>query len=199
MAAVTQVLPHPKSDGWRRVITDTEEFICFSGKAADALTIGQPLPLGTEYEEPKFEGAKRAIKLPRDKNASQAAFRNTKEGLLYEQERMDRRTALMQAVAALATPEIGEKVSTAALLVLADNMYGWLREPSAVAGGAGETTSVREGAAADEQASGAVAHGEGARAPGVCTHEDTSPLKPDNSAMPAGKVRCLACGVAIAA
>jgi hypothetical protein len=70
---------------------------------------------------------------------------------------------------------------------------------SAVAGGAGETTSVREGAAADEQASGAVAHGEGARAPGVCTHEDTSPLKPDNSAMPAGKVRCLACGVAIAA
>jgi hypothetical protein len=103
------------------------------------------------------------------------------------------------AVAALATPEIGEKVSTAALLVLADNMYGWLREPSAVAGGAGETTSVREGAAADEQASGAVAHGEGARAPGVCTHEDTSPLKPDNSAMPAGKVRCLACGVAIAA
>jgi hypothetical protein len=207
MAAVTQVLPHPKSDGWRRVITDEEEFICFSAKAADALTIGQPLPQGTEYEEPKFEGAKRAIKLPRDKNAPQAAFRNTKDGQLYEQERMDRRTALMQAVQRHGQDDADDSL----VLLGAEVYYTWLRQTagvgvtappapgsqSAVAGGAGETTSVREGAAADEQASGAVAHGEGARAPGACNHKDTSPLKLDGKPTPKGYVRCLKCNAGV--
>jgi hypothetical protein len=68
---------------------------------------------------------------------------------------------------------------------------------SAVAGGAGEKPSVREGAAADEQASGAVAHGEGARAPGACNHKDTSPLKLDGKPTPKGYVRCLKCNAGV--
>jgi hypothetical protein len=65
---------------------------------------------------------------------------------------------------------------------------------SAVAGGAGETTSVREGAAADEQASGVA---EGSGAPGVCTHSETSPLKLDGKPTPKGYVRCLKCNAGV--
>jgi hypothetical protein len=68
---------------------------------------------------------------------------------------------------------------------------------SAVAGGAGEKPSVREGAAADEQASGQGAVGEDATSPGACNHEDTSPLKLDGKPTPRGYVRCLACNAGV--
>src|SRR5512143_1696835 len=48
------------------------------------------------------------------------AYRNSKEGQAYEQERMDRRTALMQAVAATDIPS--------RILDLANDYYAWLRE-----------------------------------------------------------------------
>jgi hypothetical protein len=47
-----------------------------------------------------------------------AAWRNTEPGAKYEQERMDRRTALMQAVA------VGSGITTE----LAEKFYQWLRE-----------------------------------------------------------------------
>jgi hypothetical protein len=50
--------------------------------------------------------------------AAPAAWRNTEAGAKYEQERMDRRTALMQAVA------IGSGITTE----LAEKFYQWLRE-----------------------------------------------------------------------
>jgi hypothetical protein len=56
-----------------------------------------------------------------------AAFRNTKEGQAIEQERMDRRTALMQAVALVnAEPEeVREEWKP-----VAEEFYEWLRETS---------------------------------------------------------------------
>jgi hypothetical protein len=55
-----------------------------------------------------------------------AAFRNSKEGQFYEQERMDRRTALMQAVEFAAKDH--EDIYS-----LADGFYNWLRQTSGVA------------------------------------------------------------------
>jgi hypothetical protein len=50
--------------------------------------------------------------------AAPAAWRNTETGAKYEQERMDRRTALMQAVAGKPDSVLG----------LAETFYQWLRE-----------------------------------------------------------------------
>jgi len=72
------------------------------GPALSAVFAWKP---GEEHEIETFETAegKSRFRLPREpgqrRGGFEAAFRNTKEGQEYEQKRMDRRTALMQAVA----------------------------------------------------------------------------------------------------
>jgi len=56
------------------------------------------------------------------RGGGQAAYANTAEGLAYEQERMDRRTAIMQAVA------MRSEGKEHLLLDNADKIYDWLRK-----------------------------------------------------------------------
>lgn len=116
-----------------------ERAICFLGSEADKLVPG-PLPDGWSVK-PSDKGP--VVEAPRRGGGGgggggfAAAYRNTKEGHYYEQERMDRRTALMQAVALgttagiqVATAGGGVKPETRAATVLeaAELMYGWLRK-----------------------------------------------------------------------
>jgi hypothetical protein len=96
------------------------------------------------------------------------AYANTREGLLYEQERMDRRTALMQAV------QLKGEQWNEDMLKTADRFYQWLRAtsnapavtstaPETAANGAGVPATVRQsnGAAEGKLEPGAIYEGEG--------------------------------------
>lgn len=166
------------------------------------LEIGKALPQGWEIATSK--NGKPYIKVPKSGKGQQpTAYRNTKDGQAYEQERMDRRTALMQAVALAADDDPTDTVVTTA-----DRLYTWLRQTSG-AGVAGEVTPapVTQSVPVTDKAGGVqpVAFGEGG--PGSpptgdkkdCPHEHRSPLKPDGSAMPAGRERCIDCGLRLEA
>ncbi len=90
--------------------------------------VGKPIP--SDWIQKQGDYGPQAFP-PREKKGGggfgAAAFRNTKEGQAYDQERMDRRTALMQAVA-IRGPEQAE------WSVTADRMYTWLRAPLETAG-----------------------------------------------------------------
>jgi hypothetical protein len=159
--------PHPKNAEWRVVTIgtlvevgrgetipgETKDYIVFAGKLADGLELGKPLPEGTTEEPPKFEGAMPSLKLPRPGGGGQASWRNTKEGAEYEsesirrhqeieEERRDRRTALMQAVIKFTSDDQleGADLYPSSLLKCADEFYAWLRE--SVSGGPSAKTSV---------------------------------------------------------
>lgn len=88
---------------------------------ADEL-VGKPIP--GDWTQKQGEYGPQAFP-PRERKGGfggggAAAWRNTKEGAAAEQERMDRRTALMQAVART-------EGATEIVLDQADKMYAWLR------------------------------------------------------------------------
>jgi hypothetical protein len=87
-------------------------------KAKDVLKVGQPLPADWTLKDGEY-GPQAFPPRPKGEGPK-TAWRNTKEGAEYEQERMDRRTALMQAVA------VGSGIPTE----LADKFYTWLRKTS---------------------------------------------------------------------
>lgn len=137
---VVKVEPHSEAKPeWRKVTVGDKTYICFSAALADALKVGEPLPEGATFEPPKFEGALERLNLPRQQKFSGgggfAAWRNTKEGQAYEQERMDRRTALMQAVA----------VNSGIPTELATKFYAWLRETAHEPRAAGTASEVQGG------------------------------------------------------
>jgi hypothetical protein len=87
------------------------------------------------------DGEKRPLKVKLPQPAGfggggggQPAFRNTKEGQAVEQERMDRRTALMQAIAFAIPPTGYVGVQQPDPLVQAQRFYTWLRATSGEAG-----------------------------------------------------------------
>jgi len=171
---------------------------------ADPL-VGKPIPSDWTMKEGQY--GPQAFP-PRPKGGgggAPAAYRNTKEGHFYEQERMDRRTAAMQATV---DGEFHPGV--------ADLIYDWLRRtsgspplPGLSQTGDGVSTAPSPPPFRDEGRgktqdqvpdSGKVQAPPGERdsvAPGACEHEHTSPLKPDGSALPAGKLRCLDCSTVI--
>ena len=151
-----------------------------------------------------------------------SAWRNTKEGFLAEQQgrlawqrededRKDRRTALMQAVALAG--QLG--LDTAGLLYLEDVVatsnafYAWLRktsgsptraasaEPPSGPGGPDPTSSPSLAPlSGDENATGGGSVlGKGAAAP--CSHSKVSDLKPDGKPLPKGRLRCDDCGTVL--
>lgn len=131
-----------------------------------------------------------------------AAFRNTKEGQAIEQERMDRRTALMQAVAAL-----GDAARVESALGLAEAYYTWLREPTGTAGTApavpsgtpvvhtqpmSSTAAVgMRGATGREQ--GEVSDSSEAVAASSCSHNNPAFVYPNGRQVPDGKFYCPDC------
>jgi hypothetical protein len=77
--------------------------------------IGKPIP--GDWTQREGDYGPQALP-PKDKKGAPApAYRNTKEGQAYEQRMMNRRTALMQAVA----------MSPGDALFLADTFYEWLQ------------------------------------------------------------------------
>jgi len=103
--------------------TGQREVPCYSPLGKD-LKEDAPLPEGWEVKTSK--AGKLYLATPRLTSGGgrsgatglSTAWRNTEAGAKYEQERMDRRTALMQAVA------IGSGITTE----LAEKFYQWLRE-----------------------------------------------------------------------
>jgi hypothetical protein len=111
------------------------EVPCYDPRGKD-LKEDAPLPEGWEVKTSK--AGKLYLAAPRQSSgggvrgtgpnpASLAAWRNTEAGAKYEQERMDRRTALMQAVQVWT--ERGERVEPNYYYTdLARDFYAWLRE-----------------------------------------------------------------------
>lgn len=86
-----------------------------------ALEVGKPLPDGWTISEGDY--GPRA--LPPKKQGAPTAFRNTREGFLMEQDFMNRRTALMQAVTA--RPNYDPHIGT---VKIANDFYAWLSKKS---------------------------------------------------------------------
>jgi hypothetical protein len=205
-----------EKDGKVRYYVDFEDgssAVCFSEKAKD-LEVGKQLPEGWELDPPKQEGWKPMLKAPKAQRGfggggGMAAFRNTKEGQAIEQQHMDRRTALMQAVALVVSDKTDLYWSDCA-----NKMYEWIRSGSPLSGqgeGAGgprlesprpsprtpapqPSPVAAEGASSTGAAQGELPVGEGEAPAGSCTHS-WSPLKPDGSGLPAGFGRCIHCGL----
>jgi hypothetical protein len=124
--------------------TGQREVPCYSPLGKD-LKEDAPLPEGWEVKTSK--AGKPYLAAPRltsggggggqtgsrFSSGAPAAWRNTEAGAKYEQERMDRRTALMQAIAA---SEARENPRLSDLAAVADHFYTWLRQT--VDGGGGQ-------------------------------------------------------------
>ena len=138
MATVTEV--QAKGDKAAILVMDDGSRVWTPEKdKADAL-VGKPIP--GDWTQKEGDYGPQAFP-PREKKGfggggGAAAYRNTKEGQAYEQERMDRRTALMQAV--YACGEGAYAKGTADWSSLADGFYTWLRK-TAGGGGIGEVRS----------------------------------------------------------
>jgi hypothetical protein len=94
-------------------------------------------PAGSEQEIEPYttKSGKQAFRLPGGGGGGRgggggfaAAYRNTAEGHAAEQERMDRRTALMQATAIFQTTMQTSAKTDGSVQNIADGMYEWLRK-----------------------------------------------------------------------
>lgn len=191
MSTIASVKPNPNKPetGFVKFDDGTEAWTPEVVKV-EAL-IGKPVPDGWTLRE--GDRGKQLLP-PREKKGGgggfSAAFRNTEAGQRVEQDQMNRRTALMQAVTV--------SIDQGAVLKLADDYYAWLSRPSVTsdrpkpvspsnppglsAGGTGTTSADSEGEAAatarqggeSPQRSDAIApvHGDTAgSSPGEHTHE----------------------------
>lgn len=177
---------------WVTIEGREKDVPCYDERAKDLA--GKPIPEGWEVKQSKagkdYLAPPRASRGGGSGGGGFAAYRNTKEGQHYEQERMDRRTAAMQAMAGKDTFD----------LYLAEQIYSWLR---ASEGAAEVTTSVTTSRKAGtdnpvravtvEQGPG---EGTGEGAPsGSCSHPETSDTTPDKKRLlPGGRRRCIDCG-----
>ncbi len=151
--------------------------------------IGKPLPSDWTLKDGPY--GKQALPPKDGKGTAKAAYANTKEGMAYVQERMDRRTALMQAVL-VRGPEQAEWDVTA------ERMFKWLRstveEPKVDTQSRAKPSVAPEHAATDAEWGAKPGNGEVAgKAP--CSHPENSNLKPDGSDLPDGFIRCTTCGL----
>ncbi len=105
MIEIVRITPHHRNDRWRTIefLEDGEpkKGFSFKGQEADTLKPG-PLPDGWStkpgnYGDTVFEPPAGASSGGRAFGGGAAAFRNTEAGFKAEQDRMDRRTAVMSA------------------------------------------------------------------------------------------------------
>jgi hypothetical protein len=194
---VTRVNRYEK-DGKVRFYVDLDrdgekvEAVSFADKA-EGLEIGKPLPEGWVLEPPKEAGWKPMLKAPK----GGGGFRGrSPEMESFIQERMDRRTALMQAVQLC-----GENHQDAewATVPLAHRFYTWLREtvPAVTAAGKpgdtppaapspGTTSAASQGEPAEAAGRGQSPEGE---AGGCPPHDLDSTVAPKANRYP-----CKRCG-----
>jgi hypothetical protein len=125
-----------------RVTAAKLRFTNDQGVASELPGYGPPMagvltwPAGSEQEIEPYttKSGKQAFRLPGGGSGGRgggggfaAAFRNTAEGHASEQERMDRRTALMQATAIFQTTMQTGAKTDGSVQNIADGMYAWLR------------------------------------------------------------------------
>jgi hypothetical protein len=127
---VNVVTVEAKGDKAAILVMDDGSRVWTPEKAKADELIGKPIP--GDWTQKQGEYGPQAFP-PRERKGGfggggAAAWRNTKEGAAAEQERMDRRTALMQAVAYGATGNLQ------ACKEVADSFYTWLRATAAGAG-----------------------------------------------------------------
>jgi hypothetical protein len=132
---------------WVTLDDRTDDVPCYD-EQAKTLKEHEPLPDGWEVKTSK--AGKDYLAPPRAARGGggggfAAAFRNTKEGQAVEQDMMNRRTALMQAVT-LWTNEHGEET----LIDVAQLLYVWLTDTRYVSGAAVATVSDNGGVKASE-------------------------------------------------
>ena len=129
-AQVISIRKHAKNERWRYVDMieqDGKALEVFSSDpSVDKLQIGSGLPEGWSVEEGPY-GLRMVIPRPQQGTGRkfEASWRNTEEGFKYEQSRMDRRTALMQAVALRALPTTAVGATT---VDIAEQLFVWLRK-----------------------------------------------------------------------
>jgi hypothetical protein len=125
----------PKTTYWVTLVNETgqREVPCYDPRGKD-LKEDAPLPEGWEVKTSK--AGRPYLAAPRltsgggghrGAGPQTTAWRNTEAGAKYEQERMDRRTALMQAVAEFAVPSVHPRPDSH-VLKSAEEFYQWLRE-----------------------------------------------------------------------
>jgi hypothetical protein len=129
MIIVNAVRKHQKNENWRYVDVNDDGKVVSAfcgGRQADELKIGEALPPDWKIEPGQYGPV---LRYPQPAGGGgkgggfAAAWRNTEPGFRYEQSRMDRRTALMQAVQAS-----GAAAPETAILGVAEKMYEWLRK-----------------------------------------------------------------------
>ncbi len=213
MSNVTAVQPKGEKNALLILDDGTQVWTPDIDKAKE-LKLGEPIPPTWTMKDGQYGPQAFPPREGKGFGGGATAFRNSKEGQFYEQERMDRRTALMQMVAAAGL--LG-KVSEDDLK-MAEWFYAWLRKsagsaPSSAPPNTGSDRSpfrpepgpsaVEPGkAAADTSGAAGKGTGEGPEPaashvnhkPG-CTEPGFTPLKVNGEPMPAGKVRCIECSV----
>lgn len=128
---VLNVKPYPSEKNPEAGYVDVQDasgvFNAWTPKVT-ALKVGEDVPEGWERKD-SDKGPRLLPPGPKGQGG-QSAYRNTKEGSTAEQERMDRRTALMQAVAL----DSGGVAQHWTWVDAADQMYAWLRKTSGSGG-----------------------------------------------------------------
>ena len=114
---------------WKVELDDkTNPVPCYSGEAAN-LKIGEPLPDGWEVKVSKAGKDYLAVPKASKGGFGASSWYNSEAGVRFTQERMDRRTALMQAVELSKREGMQSTVMTwpESVAAVSDAFYEWLR------------------------------------------------------------------------
>jgi hypothetical protein len=145
-ATLTLVSEKPSTNGWSFVDADGKDYwvpptqrdtnVSNEPVAADLrANLGKPLELATWEKE---GGTLRIIfgrAQARKGGGGVTAWRNTREGQVFEQHAMNRRTALMQAVTLYSSQEKTDGQVSPAVIGIADRLFAWLEGSAETAGG----------------------------------------------------------------
>jgi hypothetical protein len=162
--------------------------------------VGKPLPDGWEVATSK--AGKPYVKVPKSRNPDKggmSAYRNTKEGQAFEQQQMNRRTALMQAVAYCEA--VYARNDSIELWGLSNTMYEWLQSSPVLGRAAAAPTAPSAGdtpvgtGADDEGGSGGSGADVVRKAASSPNPGPSSPdcIHPNRTTTASGKVRCVVC------
>jgi hypothetical protein len=163
---------------------------------ADAL-VGKPIPSDWTRKEGDYGPQAFPPRVQKfGGGGGAAAFRNTKEGQAIEQDAMNRRTALMQAVEVDKNIRVHTGTATGPVLKYADELYAWLSKTPTNGGpqsGEKPATDRAHTAAVGGPTSegvGAVPGEEAVAAPSAdCVHPEAQ-----RTTTSSGSIRCKLCG-----
>jgi hypothetical protein len=129
MPTVVAVKPNPKKEGtgFAKLEDGSEAWTPELAKLEPL--VGRPLPDGWTLKDGPYGPQ---LLPPKEKGAG--AYRNTRDGFLAEQDFMNRRTALMQAMAQYAVDRQGDAKPGLNIVLRANDLYAWLKDPSTSAG-----------------------------------------------------------------